>query len=359
MKYIFISLLYLAYTSCNNNSYNTITPIPVNFAEDSLYKRTNVQCNNLPKILRDNKFNYNLGAGLLEVGNNGYLIFKGKNYFLSFLNINNFNDTTKEVYKSFYSSNYFRLTDSFLVDFNRRSNTFYIYKIEPMLSLKLIDSLIFDDVDKKRVKHPRTEHLSTNFLYNNNKLIVNYSLRKGNNFIDDFALCAVEDGKKKFIGKYPEKYLGKTRIRNTNTLFAPVNDSLIVMGFTESDELTVFNYDNTEINRIKLSNDTSFIQLDKSKEKNLAYIDKLIQTNEKNVNLFQDKKGNLLFFKLERKPHKDSPNSMICFVMDANLKPKFKFKLNGEVFPYFIFKYENGFIVFSKKIDGYDYYEIM
>lgn len=352
--YFFVCLLAIG---CQQQ-YRTLVPETVNFKEDSLFTQKQVSCTKLPGLFRENKCNYFLGLDILEKGDSAYIVFKGKNGFLSFADIKNLNDTPVKACYSFLGSNFFELSGNYLADFNRNQNLFKIYRITDSLTPVLCDSIVFDKRPKRTANHPEAQYLSTNFKYYNGRLIVNYRCRKGKNFIDNNALCFIRGGSREFCGKYPVKYFGNERIQTTNALFTPISDSNIVMGFSGSDEITLFRTNNEEIRRVKLSNDTGFIKFDKSKEKNLAYIDRVVQTDEKNVNLFIDAKNNLLLFKLLRKKEKNDPNKVVCFVMDNQLNPKFKFQLVREVFPYAIFRYKNGFVAFSNKFDSYDYYEI-
>jgi hypothetical protein len=345
---------------CNNKSYFGKTPRQVYF-EDKRGKINLSSFNTamLSSFLKSNKANLELGTGLLNINSNDFFLFKN---YLGQIMYTKIDDTSNVHYTKEIGQYYTKvITMSSFAFFNSKLNIIKEIQIDSNHNLIELARIKVQPLKKHKNFSINTNIYSTNFDINSDFVLTNYSVYKPkNNFIDNTAFCSFKKNdnmnKESYLGYYPKKYMNEV-INKRDAIFKICSDSTILMSFNTSDEIAKVKFNGEEIDRVKISPDTSFQKFDESKYKNLAYVDRYLQEVECNFMLIEDNKKNIILFKLKAKKDKIDPNVIICYVLDLSLKPKYTFQLKDETIPYLIYKYKNGFLCFRDKLKFADYYE--
>lgn len=358
VKYIllyFFNGLAIIFFSCSDKNYTTLNPILIKFTEQKVSPNKVFKVDSLMGCWKNEKINIKNGVEIYNNDTSSFLVFKNGSNFLAFYLLSQEFNLIK---KDFHSNNYFKIFNNKMIEYESKSELFRIFEIRENFEPVLIDSINWLNYSNLKSATPASSVFSTNYIYVNNGLLVRFtSTRNRINYIDDNPLKFIKNNIGIQVGKYPEKYF-KKNVYNVNAFFDVINDSIAAISFGMSDEVSKFNYlNNNEIKRIKISNDSGFLEFDVKKEKNLAYIDKFLATTEKNINLFHTNNRIVLFKQLGKKSKTDS-TTVKCFIMDEKLDPIYSFTLPTTLNSPLIFKFNKGFIVYNRSTKSFDYYEI-
>jgi hypothetical protein len=242
---------------------------------------------------------------------------------------------------------------------NNEKKNFYHCNISKDFSVHLVKEINLNSTDAIGKTNFRVSPDASRFVVLDSLLFANYSKAGNKNFIGKTALMGFNLNEPhpnpSFILPYPDKY-DKERIYLSEVLFTPINDSCIAFAFFQSDVIGIYNMKTNTAVQTTINRKEGYLHFDEQKERNLGYVSKYLQTNESNYKLFSDSAQRMYLFKRLAKAQKTDTTVMECYVFDAELNPIHSFKLDHDV-PYcYIYKYQKGFLAFTKDLTKAYYY---
>lgn len=243
---------------------------------------------------------------------------------------------------------------------NNENKTFYQYTIGQDLALTLTREISLNKSGKLTGIDFCTIPDASRFVVKDSLLFINYSsnMIKKNINRSVFIYFNLNEPvlQPRLIIDYPANY-ERERIYAPESLFAIPNDSSLLFGYAQSDVLGIFNIRHNTVIQTSINRKTGYIPFDETKEKNLGYVSKYLQTNETNYKLFSDSSAQRMYlFKRLARAQKTDTTVMECYIFDTQLNPVYYFKLNQEVCPSYIYKYQKGFLAFTKDFTKAYYY---
>jgi hypothetical protein len=243
---------------------------------------------------------------------------------------------------------------------NNERKTFYQYTINIDFSVTPIKEVDLNSTGIIGKTNLRVSPDANRFIVMDTLLFVNYSKRGSKNFIGETTLMRFDlntpSPKPTFILPYPDKYT-KERIYLSELLFTPFNDSCIAFAFFQSDVIGIYNIKTNTALQTTINRKAGYLSFDESRERNLGYVAKYLLTNENNYKLLADSLQRLYLFKQLAKAQKTDTAVVECYVYDAGLNPVHCFRLGHNVSYFYIFKYQKGFLAFTKDLTKAYYYE--
>lgn len=243
---------------------------------------------------------------------------------------------------------------------NNNEKTLFHYLINEDFSIRYIKKVQLNGTGAIKKTNFNVSPDASRFLLMDSLLFINYSKGNGGNFIDNTALMYFNINKSQpnpeFMIEYPKNYQTE-RIYLCDLLFTAINDSSLAFAYFQSDNIGLLNTKNNTILRTNINRKDGYLTFVKEKEKNLGYVSKYLQTNETNYKLFSDSTQRIYLFKRLAKAQKNDTTAMECYLYDTQLNPIYFFKLNQEVCPSYIYKYQKGFLAFTKDFTKAYYYE--
>jgi hypothetical protein len=317
----------------------------------------------LKLAFKQNGFFMNFYHGVNTLYKNDYFIFCDRTDSLIFFDLNSKALLRRPLRPNLYPHRDFLLSvikGNELVVLHADTKELSIYQIDSSLNIKFSKKYNVGNFLKKS-EMINCGAQTTNFDFQFPTLYLNYYKGKSLNYIDKYSVLffSVLDSNhtRSHAISYPENYHIE-RVYNSAPLFTLINDTTLAYCFMGSDKIGVFN----TISGISTVNDIEheckFVKFDKSKEQNLAYVQKYSETNEGNKRLLPGSNGEILVFKQLQKSRRSDSTKLQCFIFDQGLLTQKKIDFKYAVCPLLIFAFKKGFLLFSESIEKAYYYEV-
>lgn len=311
--------------------------------------------------LKISKPNVTFGFHLIAKNEDYFLTYISQDYHLILLDLFNENRTfsiesgelikPNRVHVMFLSNDTIHLL-------NIKDKEYYQLQIIENRSLKKIYSFDFSDKIKKNhffMVNPGDETIEFRHPY----LLIPYGNTSEKNYLDKKAYLrfnvinqTIED-----IIDFPECYY-ECDIYDKDSRVEFDKDGDILCVFNKYPY--VYKYTITDKNHaeFEISNEYQFVRFDKHKEKNLAYIRNYLLTDEKNVALLIDKKGNSLVIKRNKKVSLKDPYTWSFYLFDDNFKKVHTTTNVQSIHPLATFPYRDGYLIFNDSMNKASYYAL-
>lgn len=361
-QWVLLIMLLLQYSCKDKNNTKVIIKTPINFSE-TIIQSTELDTKFIAATKNTGGKSGYFFCGMVNLHDNEYFTFLDKADSLTFIAMDtkavhkiNFKPILKDLDE--YRTS--QISDSNIFLLNRETYHFYQYHINKDFSVELRKKINLNKSGKLKGLGFHVIPDATRFICKDSLLFINYSAKKNKNYIDNEAILFFNlndpDLKPTFLIEYPKNYY-KEEIRSTELLFTMPNDSSLAFGFMQNDAIGIYHNRSNSIAQTQLNRKNGYLVFDENKHGNLGYTSKYLQINENNYQLFSDSTQRIYLFKRLAKAQKTDTTVMECYVFDTQLNPIHYFKLNQEVCPSYIYKYQKGFLAFTKDLTKAYYYE--
>jgi hypothetical protein len=338
-----------------------ISKPPISFS--SIAKQsTEIDTKFIAEVIKADDASIGFYRGIITLYGKAYFVYLGRKDSLTFIQLAD--KSVKKIcidsiVKKLDEYTVGNLENNQILFLNNEQKVFFQYSINEDFSIGYIRKIQLNSTGAIKKTNFNVSPDATRFVMIDSLLFLNYSKSGSENFIDKTALMYFNIKSPQpdptFAIEYPKKY-HERRIYCRDLLFSAINDSSLVFAFFQSDDLGIFNIKSNTVTQTSINRREGYLAFDKKKERNLGYTAKYLQTNETNYKLLSDSLQCIYLFKRLAKAQKIDTTVMECYVFDAQLNPIHYFKLNQEVCPSYIYKYQKGFLAFTKDLTKAYYY---
>jgi hypothetical protein len=303
--------------------------------------------------------------GMAQLYGENYYLYLDKKDSLNFINLN-----TRQIHRTYIRPILAQLDDlrislvhgHQLQLMNRHTKTFYQYRINPDFSLALQRKTVLGNEGPLKKLSFMGNWTLPPFACRDSVLFYNYGVRGPKNFIGPsafvyFTNLNTQRPQPAFAVAHPPHY-HTDEVRNADLLFDFANDSCLAFGYEQSDVLGLFNFRRNTVVQTRIDRIAQYQPFDVSKRQNLGYNEKYLQTNENNERLLIDSAGRILLFKQLYRKNKKDPREVDCYLLDGQLTPLRRFRINSAIEPTLIYNYRKGFLAFTDTLTKAYYYEL-
>lgn len=310
--------------------------------------------------------NHQLKPGIILHNNVDYLYFLDKNAKLYFCSLSDTSDQhvfnlSPVMYRDFPLG--MIVSDSSLFIVKYEENKIEKFNLDFVHTTIVLDRVFSYDSLFHAEKVFIRANLAQPIFINNDRIYIPYSVRKqstnftGRNVYYEFCIKKNSIEKRQTIFKYPSEIVNKKRY-SKNGLLGILQDSLLICVFKSSDKVTILNTRNTEQTFTKKYTQFSqFEDFNNQNIKDLAYLRLYETKSESNIGMITTDNFIVILKKLKTMKLLESPQYE-CYVLDSKLAIRNFFKLKSPINPSIMFKYKDGFVLYSKDLNEVLYYSL-